>query len=490
MQRLFGKLLRRDQANRNDPPPAPTAPTAPSAPIAPIDPQGAIAGIGRLPHRDATARRGHAVQDAISARHRIDADGEVAVLTAAVARGEAAALAGNTDAEYVAVAQADDKEGSVRSNRSSLTSNASSQTETTPDRPISPFSRLDSEEKIQRLLEAADEKINEAEHYDSYYLEVVTTEIGSRNLTAKACLEFALEIALENRREQVPDISLRLVNILNANDQVVRLYGVDFPRARIEEWSNKESLPEPIQVRQEFIDKDGELGIRYGEDVHNRPVRIAGNKQLEVMDNRTPAGSKKTAEETDAEIRRYIATQPPSELAMAAFNRIMQRNGAGEFNRNFAPVLAKVWGYIEQCTNQEMKQNLRNSMFRKLVELGEEWPCPPGVIQRIADIPTAIDLSLPQEIPEEEIFTELAKMAGDINASFEDDNAFNCSGSREEAGPDENSPARMAVEAAISDWKRDMFFAKARVELVLLRNIDANFVMTAAERVFPKGALL
>ncbi|MBC7499060.1 MAG: hypothetical protein H7315_00910 [Herminiimonas sp.] len=361
--------------------------------------------------------------------------------------------------------------------------------ETIPARPESPFSRLNIDQKIQALLEAADNQIDQAADYDASFLDLETTQIGSRNLTAKGCLGFALEIALEKRRAQVPDISLRLARILNAEDQMIPLFGVNFPRARIEAWSREESLPEPIQVHQEFTAKDNELGTAFAGNVHSDPVKEVGEKQLNVMKDRTAIGSKKTVEQTHAEIRDYIATLPSSASALKGLNRIMQFTG-GEFNDDASPFLAIVWGYIERCSSQDMKQNLRNSMVIKLAEIATENPCSTGIIERIIDIPTAIDLSLPQDIPEEEVLTELAQMAGNINELFEENYAFDCTGARAAAGDDETSPARIAVEVTISDLKRDMFLEKARIELVVLRNIDSNFVMATANKVFPKGAIL
>lgn len=363
--------------------------------------------------------------------------------------------------------------------------------------PASPFSQMNVDQRIETLLAAVDHLVELAAPYDANFLDVMTAEIGGtntargrRHLTANTSLTFAMEIALEHRRAQVPDIARRMIRILPADVTTIQLFGVDFPRERIEEWSREESLPEPIPVREEYLNKDNGFGQRGGEDVHNINVRQVGTQQLNVMRSRTAPQSIKTAEQTDAEIRQYINAHPSPGLALLAIDRIMRRNEDGSFNQNLATTMTTIWGYIDQCSNAEMKQNLLDSMITKFAELAEEYPCNPGVLQRLVDIPSAIDLSLPQDIPEEEVFRELAQIAGNVNEAFEENYEFDCKRARAAAGDDETTPDRIVVDDMIANLKREMFLAKARVELVLLRNIDSNFVMTVAERVFPEGSRL
>ena len=356
-------------------------------------------------------------------------------------------------------------------------------------RPKSPFTQMNADEKIEHLLSAVNTLSLYAARRGPDYLDFTTTRIGQRNLTARKCVEFALETALEHRRARVPELSLKLVPFLNARDKIIPLFGVELARERIDAWSREEDLPTPIPVRIEQRNKDDTLGHSTSQNVHELAVGEAGETQLQTMKSRTPLGAKKTVEQTNTEIGQYLATQASSESALRGLTKIM-RHGGGRPDLDPRALLATVWGYIEQWGDQEMKQNLRDSLRLVLAEIDHIDPCRTGVIERICDIPSGIDLSLPQEISEAEVLTELAQIAGKINDRFEMNYAYDCTGSRNAAGADENSPERVAVELRISALKRDMFLENARIELIFFRNIDSNFVMAVADKVFPKGTIL
>ena len=362
-------------------------------------------------------------------------------------------------------------------------------TEPAPARPNSPFTQMDADERIEHLLSVVDRLSSYAARRGPAYLGFTTARIGQRNLTARKCVEFALETALEHRRARVPELSLGLVPFLNARDEIIPLFGVELPRDRIEAWSREEDLPTPIPVRIEQSNKDDTLGYSSSQNVHELAVGEAGESMLTIMRERTLTDVKKTVEQTNTEIGQYLATQGSPELALRGLGRIMQYVG-GLPTQDPKAILATVWGYIEQWSDQEMKQNLRDAMRLVLAEIGRRGPCRTGVNELLCDIPSGIDLSLPQEIPEEEVLRELAQMAGNVNERFEMNYAYDCTGTRNAAGADENSPARVAVESRISALKRDMFLEKARIELVLFRNIDSKFVMAVAKKVFPEGAIL
>ena len=126
-------------------------------------------------------------------------------------------------------------------------------------------------------------------------------------------------------------------------------------------------------------------------------------------------------------------------------------------------------------------------MKNRLIEIGRSGICGLGLTERIIDIPTGVDWSVTNAISQEQLNIEIAQMAGDINEEYE-------AMYGEEADTDRNAAANAGdttlagdIEARINEIKRDMFFAKAKVELVLLRDLDEAFVRREISNIFPSG---
>lgn len=362
---------------------------------------------------------------------------------------------------------------------------------------LSPFSRREPVDKIQTLLDSA---YSLGRRPNTGLFGEPTIKIGNRNLTVNECLTFALEIALETQRERVPEIATSIVHGVDADISRFSIFGVDFTRQRLEEWSREQSIPESIPVRPELAEADKGLKNDDRENVHSDEALIAGGMQLDEMRKRLTDTTKKSIAQTGEEIRHLINNKRPRESSeirartLAGLDRIMKSqteegpygeepNEATDFGETLASTLAIVWGYIEQVSDDDMKENLRESMGARLREIEPDFPCNTGVSQRLCDIPTAIDWSLTQGISLESLRSELAQMAGSINETFEADHEDTCTDVRAQAAQGQISDDPDKIIGAL---KRDMFYEKARIEYILLRNISPNTVIKEAKAIFPE----
>lgn len=109
------------------------------------------------------------------------------------------------------------------------------------------------------------------------------------------------------------------------------------------------------------------------------------------------------------------------------------------------------------------------------------------MIERIIDIPTAIDWSITQKISVEHLRIELQTLAGTINEEFEREIADYIGSIRREAG---DSHITGNPEEIFTAMKRDRFLQTADIEFGMLRGIDCREVAAHAEQIFPKDLTL
>jgi hypothetical protein len=326
-----------------------------------------------------------------------------------------------------------------------------------------------------------------------------TAQVGQRRLTASGCARFALEIGLQSDWKQVPAISRALLMDAGSAEQNFPVFGTNFKRERIEAWARSENLPGGKKALPEIAAKDAAMmkmkhasPYERSENVSNESVLAAGNAQLRKIQSRVSPSALKTLAQTEREIRNYLYTMrllPFSSRAVDGLNWVMAATRDERTPRvggSLSNTLALLWTYIEHSENQ-LHQQLRESMTNKLKEIASEQPCPSGIAQRLIDIPTSIDWSVTDENSSEHLKYELARMAAETNEEFERDHAQTCAQVRENA---RQSYPPGNPDATISALKRDLFLEKARIEFSVIRGLKAEAVRAEAEKVFPRGTIL
>ena len=158
------------------------------------------------------------------------------------------------------------------------------------------------------------------------------------------------------------------------------------------------------------------------------------------------------------------------------------------FTKSPADTLALLWTYIGS-TDLDTASNLKNALVNRLAEIGSGHICGLGITERIIDIPTAVDWTVTNSISFEHLHTEIAKMAGDVNDEFEEKFGDQADVERNLAIRSGNSLSQGDTEQRINEIKRDMFIAKARVELISLRNLDEGLVTREIGKIFDAAAM-
>ncbi len=316
-------------------------------------------------------------------------------------------------------------------------------------------------------------------------------QLGHRELTVREALSYALEIAIESKPSAVAPISRRLLQLHPDPDphqpDTFLLFGVDFTRKRLAEWAHSVGLPgkgEPLMSRNSVIAKVEQYMYARGgnQNVHASVVERQMAMQLQRMAAVTP--DRAVSDETALnEISACLAENS------AAFRAFSEKFGSAGTLRNshVMQTLMTVWKYIRSRTDQSLRRQLEASLVAKFAEIDSERPCCGGVMQRIIDVPTAIDWTLASRVSVDEIRQELQTLAAKICEEWDRTNDqlqhFVRSEIRE----------RNVVgdpEQILNELKRDRFLLVADVEYRLLRGIDAKLVKVEAERVFPVGVIL
>ena len=241
--------------------------------------------------------------------------------------------------------------------------------------------------------------------------------IGNRQLSLQDCLTRALDISLTHRRQWVPIISHHLINDLPADTARFEVLGIHLQRAHIAGWAQRQNLPVAMAVdhnAEQIQHLIAELG---SQNVHRNPVLRAGRQHLDRIKQRVPLPQ--SINQAALAIRAHLAQIPGSDVALLGLETILPRTARiTEFNESPAHALALLWTHIDNTRDPMLKANLQTSMRNKLVEISVGL-CGVGMIQRVIDIPTAIDWSLTTEVPVEQLRIELQHLAAEANEEIE-----------------------------------------------------------------------
>lgn len=348
------------------------------------------------------------------------------------------------------------------------------------------FPTLSPSKKIQALLESA------ANTADGWNAEPQNFNVGSRNMTKKECLLMALELALEHQKPLVPAISQRLLTDLPDDTAKFLILGVNFARERVVAWSRDQGLPVETGAARPVVEVKPILkAVSNAQNVHDSDVRGHFVEQFNLISARVARPV--SVNDAVAGITGFLNSTRTSDndvrvsSALRGLREVTIRDEAARgFALSPAQTLAVVWSHIEN-TDDELKILLRDALKNRLVEVGDKRVCALGLTERMIDIPTAVDWSVTHGISQEHLHVEIATMAGDINEEYEA--MFGADADTHRAAAEAAGDTRQLgdIEERINTIKRDMFIAKAKVELALLRNLDETFVNDQIRNIFPSG---
>ena len=349
------------------------------------------------------------------------------------------------------------------------------------------FAAKSASEKIDWLLD----QLQPLTQYDASGRDRIIA--GNRSLSRKEAFCYALELSLESRRDSVPEVSRRLLDEFPESTPSFLLFGIPFARGRLTEWvrgnlpqvQSNHARPEMVRLNQTLYASSGQHGNP--QNVHASNVLIALAGQFQEIRRRSGSNATRTLTKTDTELRAYL-NKPGNRHALQGFETVRKRNDVmANFDDSVHGALRTLWNYIGCCSDELLKEQLRQSMVAKLSEIARESPCAVGMIERIIDIPTAIDWSLTQQISVDQLRQELQTIAGTINLELETELGDYADLVRSEAGL---SHITGDPESVFSEIKRARFLQTAEVELCMLRGIDRTSVLAEANRIFPEGTVL
>jgi hypothetical protein len=349
------------------------------------------------------------------------------------------------------------------------------------------FERKTADQKIAWLLEASPELRGEQYHSSS------KIKAGARLMTDKEALCYALEVALESSRGMVPLICTRLLQAFPAETIRFPIFGIEFERSRLTEWSTVGVAPSHPSasggvVSPEMQGLAAAMGNTGVQNVHAPTVVIGIADQLMKIRTRIDGSKKVTQREAEAEIAAYLKAQHATPDALAGFAVVAAREDViSSFDESNKTCLGILWNYIRLVSDPSLQALLKASMLTKFVEIQRERPCGLGMIERLIDIPSGIDLSLAQAISLADVRFELQTLAGKVNVDLEQEAAEYIAMVRQEVGQNHITGDPDAVFASM---KRERFLQTAQVEFCLLRGINRSVIKAEADRIFPEGTIL
>ena len=348
-----------------------------------------------------------------------------------------------------------------------------------------PFAMISDAKRIEALLEAA------ANMEDGRLVEPRNFDVGFRNLNRKDCLLMALEFALDSHRNLIPAICHRLISEMPGDTKKFLIKGVNIEYARVKAWSQDQGLPVQKGTARQVVDVEVSMHESSDQNVHDNRVRGNFVRQFQLISDRVAVPLSSAA--TNAGILSYLspAGQRTDAAAVrdatAGLQMVMERTDVARgFNLSPADTLAMVWTHIEH-TDDALKVSLKDALKNRLIEIGRSRICGLGLTERLIDIPTAVNWSVTNAISQEQLNIEIAQMAGGINDEYETMFGADADIHRAAATASGDTQRLGDLEMRINEVKRDMFFAKAKVELVLLRDLDEAFVRGQISNIFPSG---
>ena len=349
-----------------------------------------------------------------------------------------------------------------------------------------PFRTISEAKKIEALLEYA------ANMEDGWHVKPSNFGAGFRNLNKKDCLLMALEFALDSDRTLIPAISQRLITEMPADTRKFLIKGVNFDRERIKAWSMDQGLPAQRGTARQVVEVVNSMREEnQQQNVHDNRVRANFMRQFQLISARVAVPiSVEAAREGITNFLNSSGERSANDAQRAAIAGLKIIGGRTDVARGFimspAETLALVWTHIEN-TDDALKVSLRDALKNRLFEIGSNRICGMGLTERLIDIPTAVDWSVTNAISQEQLNIEIAQMAGDVNEEYEAMFGAEADTHRGAATAAGDAQRLGDVEMRINEIKRDMFFAKTKVELVLLRDLDEQFVRGEVGNIFPNG---
>jgi hypothetical protein len=273
------------------------------------------------------------------------------------------------------------------------------------------------------------------------------------------------------------------------------VFGTEITRQRIAKWAHSIDLPVGHAERQpqpSVHDRTSPgyltttlLYNRRGGNVHQPGVLNAMTMQHERMRAKIRAANgEKSVDVAMKEAEVFLETNFLAELG---FKRVASSYGC--YGRYPKDSLALVWNYICVVENPQIKEQLKESLAAKLVEIAKENPCSDGMIERIRDIPTAIDFDICTDMSVEvgALRDEMQKIAAAVSEKCDVDNADFLEILKQ---PGPSNRRDVEVDWVLTEVKREKFLHAVDVEFRIFRGLPAHDVALVAEQVFPAGMTL
>ena len=273
-----------------------------------------------------------------------------------------------------------------------------------------PITSRSPERRIQLLLEAAVHLTSNIDgNQQSIYL-------GNRNMTRKDCYLMALETVLVHQRSQIPLVSHHLIHDFPPDIERFDVFGTTLHRNQINDWAQQQNLPVEIPVDVVTANVENEMHRMGSQNVHHEAVIVDGVRQLNRIKDRVK--SPKSLDQTQIEIEAWLRTSNAPLAAATGLQILMGRKQIiAAFNESPASAMALLWTHISNTKQQPLKDNLLAAMQQRLVEMRNV--CSTGMIQRVIQIPTAIDWSLTSEISPAQLRFEMLQLAAEVHDEFE-----------------------------------------------------------------------
>jgi hypothetical protein len=381
-------------------------------------------------------------------------------------------------------------------------------------RPADPFINLPPEGKIRILLKLAPpppkgkeplpRQITRAENY-----------LGSRTLTRRDALCMALELAIEHQPGSMEHIARRLLSEYHAAMHY-SLFGTMVTRKRLEEWVR--GIPD-AQAETQFSAPEHHVQDNLHatenprQNAHDPQIESTFQRQMRILQNRVPWHSMVSQEETIRQITELLQATRSSRQARRGLDLIYRRRAyqVAQFNLSQMEALRTVWSYIQGVKDESLQRRLTNSLVVKLREIGEEQPCGHGLVERLADVPTAIDFSVTHQLSIPALRDEMCALAARECEAMElcrDEEIAMLRSYEQLVSGSDAAPRGLSVPMGITGGaslvgdvdeadpmvdaqiKRECFLNDAQTEFVLLRGLDRGLVLQNANAVFPEDALL
>lgn len=350
------------------------------------------------------------------------------------------------------------------------------------------YTRMSPTTKLEWLLQAT-----RPQEFDANAV-IRPIRAGVRSWNRKQALCYALELAIEHNREAVPANCRQLTEEYPRSDESFLLFGVSFDFGRLSNWARDGIHTTSMSIaKREIEDLGKEMYRSDSQNVHTDAVKIAMGSQLVEILDRVPPSLRVSQSTAEAEIsdylkNRYQGSQSLKRTALNGLKMVSDRpDKLSTFDQSVKGTLGILWNYIRTVPDPKVKEQLSDSMATKLREIKMENPCAIGMIERIIDIPTAIDWSITQKLSLEHLRTELQTLAGTINEEFEREIAEYIGSIRREKDQEHiaGNP-----EEIFTTMKRDRFLQTADIEFGMLRGIERQEVARHAKDIFPADMIL